>query len=123
MNMITNSHIKADYAGSAVSFPIRQLGLAASLLIGTALAENAGAAPIFVDWTSADLVQNSALGNLGGIGVVFNGGDIDTAVLDGSSATFSSGLFSPAIGSTDRIGFLGYSGGDTTIPSPLAKRC
>lgn len=66
----------------------------------------AGAAPfVFTDWTSADLVGEVATGTLNGIGVTFSGSNLDGAILDGTSTTFSLPAFTPALPFSDAIGF------------------
>ncbi len=87
---------------------LRFAGLLIALSLGGTITA-ARAAPIFVDWTSVNLVTNVATGTLGSIGVTFSGGDIDDGVTNGSSTLFNRPQFTPPLALTDYVGFRNNS--------------
>jgi hypothetical protein len=81
------------------------LGVILGLLQAAASAQ---ASPVFTDWTSVDAQGNSASGTLGTIAVAISGGDIASAVTDGSSPLFASpSHFTPAIPLGDFVEITG----------------
>lgn len=61
----------------------------------------------FTDWTSANLVANTAYGFLGQSGVSFSGGDIVAAFLTGNLTGLGSSLYTPPLQASDGLEILG----------------
>lgn len=69
----------------------------------------------FTDWTSANLVANTASGNLGGATVTLSGGDLVAAFLSQEITGFNSVLYTPPLATSDAIEFVGASAAPTYV--------
>jgi Matrixin len=66
--------------------------------------------PVHTDWTSIDLVNEIATGNLNGSTVTFSGTDINFGISNGTSPFFNyPGVFTPSIANTDSVQFVSGS--------------
>lgn len=69
----------------------------------------------FTDWTSADLVANTASGYLGELPVTLSGGDLDAAFLNQEITGFSSGLYTPPLATSDALEIVASVSGPTYV--------